>query len=92
MSSVQNIKINPDVIYQEVEGEVVLLNTESEKYFGLDSVGAKFWAIASETGNVNEIITRMYDIFDVERDRLTNDINILIKKMIDGGVLSGSAE
>ncbi|NRD90034.1 PqqD family protein [Sphingopyxis sp. BSNA05] len=80
MLLVQNIKINPDVIYQEVEGEVVLLNTESEKYFGLDYVGAKFWAIASETGNVNEIITRMYDIFDVERDRLTNDINILIKK------------
>ena len=34
----QHIQIAPDVLFQEVGGETVLLDLESEHYFGLDAV------------------------------------------------------
>lgn len=83
-----NVKINPDVIYQNIEGEVVLLNTENEKYFGLDHVGAKFWEIAHTTCDVAEIIEQMQDIFDVDHARLTKDIDVLIERMIKFNIVS----
>ena len=34
---------NPDVIYRTVEGGAVLLSTEQEVYYGLNTVGAYIW-------------------------------------------------
>ncbi len=92
MNTTQNIKINPDIIYQEIEGEVVLLNEESEKYFGLDHVGAKFWEIANTTQDVDDIIRQMQNIYDVDSERLAKDINMLIDKMVEHEIVFKSTE
>jgi hypothetical protein len=34
---------SPEVLVQELEGEAVLLNLASERYFGLDDVGTRIW-------------------------------------------------
>ena len=39
----QTIAHSPNVISQEVSGETVLLDLDSEHYFGLDSVGTRIW-------------------------------------------------
>ena len=41
----QTITLSPDVISQEVSGETVLLDLESENYFGLDAVGTRIWQL-----------------------------------------------
>ena len=37
----QSISLSPDVISQEVSGETVLLDLQTENYFGLDEVGTR---------------------------------------------------
>ena len=39
----QTVTLSPEVISQEVSGETVLLDLESENYFGLDEVGTRIW-------------------------------------------------
>ena len=42
------IRINDDVLFQELHGEGVLLNLKTGVYFGLDPVGRRIWQLAQE--------------------------------------------
>ena len=44
----QTITLSPEVISQEVSGETVLLDLQSENYFGLDEVGTRIWQLINE--------------------------------------------
>jgi hypothetical protein len=37
--------VNPAVVFADLDGEVVLLNTETGVYFGLEGAGALIWAM-----------------------------------------------
>ena len=39
------VSVNDDVLFQELDGEGVLLNLKTGVYFGLDSVGARVWQL-----------------------------------------------
>ena len=39
-----------DVLFQELNGEAVILDLASERYFGLDGVGTRFWELISHAG------------------------------------------
>ena len=46
----QRFTVSPDVLFQEVSGEMVLLDLASESYFGLDEIGARKFAPAKTGG------------------------------------------
>ena len=70
----QTITLSPDVISQEVSGETVLLDLESEHYFGLDEVGTRIWQLAQETDDLNAIYQTLLAEYDVAENRLQQDL------------------
>jgi hypothetical protein len=46
------ITVSPEVLFQEVGGEAVLLDLKSESYFGLDDVGMRIWQLLQEQGSL----------------------------------------
>ena len=40
------------VLVRELEGESVLLNLDSEAYFGLDEVGTRMWAVLTTSPTI----------------------------------------
>jgi hypothetical protein len=65
------LKVSSDVLWYDLEGELVLLNTGTGRYHGLDSVGGFiFRALASNQGvpELVESLTKQYDVgVDVAR-------------------------
>lgn len=60
---------------QEVDGELVLLDTRSDHYYGLDSVGKTFWeTIETNKGDIEKSITDLLEIFDVDEATLRRDM------------------
>ncbi len=53
------IKIDPNVLTQELEGEAVLLNLTDEHYFGLDDIGLRFWQLLEQHGNSMDVVQQM---------------------------------
>ena len=62
----QVVTLSPDVISQEVSGETVLLDLNSEHYFGLDEVGTRIWQLIDSSGNLQEIYDTMLNEYEVE--------------------------
>jgi hypothetical protein len=52
------VKVNDDVLFQELQGEAVLLNLKSGVYFGLDPVGTRIWQLFAEHELLAEIRRR----------------------------------
>lgn len=74
----QTISVSPTVISQEVAGETVLLDLESECYFGLDAVGTRIWQLIGEHGDLRRIFSTLLEEYEVEEAQLLEDLKALI--------------
>ncbi len=73
---------------QELDGEAVLLNLESERYFGLDDVGTRVWQHLLEQRRLERVCEEMQKEFDVDESRLRADILQLVEELIEAGIVT----
>jgi len=83
----QTIALSPDVISQEVSGETVLLDLESENYFGLDEVGTRIWQLIKETNDLNTIYNTLLKEYEVSGERLQQDLTTLLTEIEGLGLI-----
>ena len=82
------MKPSPNVVTQEIEGELVLLDLSGERYFSLDSVGARIWQLLGEQdGDVDRVVADMLSEFDVDEPTLRRDIDALLKRLDEARLL-----
>jgi len=84
----QTIALSPDVISQEVSGETVLLDLESENYFGLDEVGTRIWQLIKETNNLSLIFDTLMGEYEVTEERLQQDLTVLLTEIEGLGLIT----
>jgi len=83
----QTVIFSPEVISQEVSGETVLLDLESECYFGLDAVGTRIWQLIRASGDLRTIYSTLLDEYDVEETQLRADLEALITDASERGLI-----
>lgn len=84
----QSFTVSSDVMFQEVAGETVLLDLESEAYFGLDEVGTRVWALLNEGKSAGEIVDSLLGEYEVERSELEKDVNTLLEQLLIAGLVT----
>jgi hypothetical protein len=88
LTKTQRIAIAPDVLYQELDGESVLLNLTNETYFGLDDVGTRIWQLLVEQGNVEAVLAQMQTEYEVDEVTLQADLTRLLAELNEAGLVS----
>ncbi|MEN8213590.1 MAG: PqqD family protein [Pseudomonadota bacterium] len=88
MNMNQRVTLSSEVLSQEVSGETVLLDMQSESYFGLDEVGTRIWQLLQEKEDLQAVFDAMLVEYDVETDRLERDLEELIARLEEAGLLS----
>ena len=84
----QTVTLSPDVISQEVSGETVLLDLNSENYFGLDEIGTRIWQLIEASGNLQEIYDTLLAEYEVSPDQLLEDMELLLGDIEKAGLVS----
>lgn len=82
------VKIDSNVLLQELDNEAVLLNLSDEHYFGLDDIGLRFWQLLEEYGNSNDVISQMKIEYAAPEETLHKDLGKLIVELESAGLLS----
>ncbi len=78
----------PDTVFaQEVEGEMVLLDMESENYFGLDEVGTSIWQAMQEKSTLKEVFEVLLEQYEVEPEMLEHDLSDFVGKLLESGLV-----
>jgi hypothetical protein len=75
------------VLLQQVGEESVLLDLKTERYFGLDSVGTRMWETLAKADNVEAAYQELLSCYEVDAGRLRQDMETLVGKLVESGLL-----
>lgn len=79
--------VPPHVLIRHLDGESVLLNLESERYFGLDAVGTRMWELVTAEPSVGNAFEKLLAEFDVEPEALRTHLTELLSGLVENGLL-----
>jgi hypothetical protein len=83
----QTVVLSPEVISQQVSGETVLLDLDSENYFGLDEVGTRIWQLLQETGQLQVVYDTLLAEYAVAPEQLLQDLEKLLSEIQAAGLI-----
>ena len=78
----------PDgVLISHLQEESVILNLESERYFGLDDVGTRFLTVLTTSQTIEAAYETLSSEYDVDPQVLRQDLVALVENLVDQGLL-----
>ena len=81
------IRVHQDVVWRDVDGEIVLLNVVTGQYFGLDDVGSRVWFLLQQDGDAGTSLEtlgqRVVAEFEVDGPTAIADLTALLQQLLD---------
>ena len=81
------VTVPDDVLISHLQEESVILNLDSERYYGLDDIGTRFLSVLTTSDSIETAYDRLRHEYDVDPQVLRADLVALIEKLIDQGLL-----
>ncbi len=75
------------VLVRFLDQEAVLLNLETEQYFGLDEIGTRMWQLVTGSPSIDAAYQELLAEFDVEAEMLHSNLAELLSRLVDSGLL-----
>jgi coenzyme PQQ synthesis protein D (PqqD) len=76
------------VLVRHLDGESVLLNLETEKYFGLDAMGTRMWELLTGLPRIEAAYKALSDEFEVDPELLRAHLAELLDLLVENGLLN----
>lgn len=71
-----------------LDKESVLLNLETERYFGLDETGTRMWQVVTASPSIDAAYQQLLEEFDVDAQLLRVNLSDLLDRLAENGLLS----
>lgn len=73
---------------QIIDDEMVILDTQSENYFGLDAMGSVMWQILQQNPSINDLKNALLEQYEVDENILQADIEKFIQQLEQNKLIS----
>jgi hypothetical protein len=87
VSFADRAEVLPHVLVRFLDKESVLLNLETERYFGLDETGTRMWQVVTAAPSIDAAYQELQNEFDVESELLRLHFTELLGRLVDNGLL-----
>ena len=81
------VKVPDDVLISNLQGESVILNLDSERYYGLDDVGTRFLSVLTTSDSIEAAYELLRHEYDVDAHVLRQDLLELVEDLVKQGIL-----
>jgi hypothetical protein len=81
------MRLSPDVVFRDLEGEAVILDLASGRYFGLNAVGTRIWTLLDQGTSIEEIVRTVAEEYDADADEIDRDVKALIEDLSSRGLI-----
>ena len=78
---------NPDVVSQELEGEIVLVHLQTNRIYALNSTAARLWQLLQRGIGIEGIRDVLGREFDVEPRELEREVEALLAELATQGLV-----
>ncbi len=87
VSLADRVTVPAHVLVRFLDKESVLLNIETERYFGLDETGTRMWQLVTAAPSVDAAYLQLLDEYDVEAELLRSNLTDLLSRLVENGLL-----
>lgn len=81
-------QIPQTVFIQEIDDEVILLDTTTQEYFSLNEVGKNIIDLISENLTKDQIVEELSNIYEVDRIQIEKDLINFAKLLEEKGLIT----
>ena len=74
------------LITADMDGETVMMDIETGKYYNLGRTGGDIWKILENHHTVDRIVDEMMEIYDVERSVCEEQTKNFLAQLINAGI------
>ena len=92
ISFADRIEVPDEVLISGLQGESVILNLNSERYFGLDEVGTRMLSVLNDAESIQAAYETLREEYDVEDEILRHDLISIIEQLVELGVVKITRE
>jgi Coenzyme PQQ synthesis protein D (PqqD) len=69
------------VLFRDLDGEAVLLDSTRGTYFGLNEVGTRAWALLAGGATLAEALAALLADFEAPREQVWPDLQALVREL-----------
>ena len=92
MTPETNVTPSPDVVHTSLQnGEAVLLNIKTRKYFSLNQTGAAIWALLEEGRQPVDIAASLIQRYEVSAEMAASSVDDLLQELMENGLICQKA-
>jgi len=77
-----------NVLIRFLDQESVLLNLNTERYFGLDSVGTRMWQLVTAAESIEAAYSQLIDEYDANPQILRANLSDLLDRLAENGLIT----
>jgi hypothetical protein len=81
------VKLPDDVLISSLQEESVILNLDTERYFGLDDVGTRMLSVLITSTSIEAAYNLLRREYEVDEDVLKQDLLALVDQLVDQGLI-----
>lgn len=70
-----------------LDDEIVVLNMNDSKYYGLNGIGAFIWRSIEEPDRVSAVVDAVFDNFEVSRENCEEDVLVFLHELRNAGLI-----
>jgi hypothetical protein len=78
---------NNELVFQDIDGEVVMMDNVNGSYFGLDAIASRIWELIISPMSVTELVEVLTTEFDVDAQQCEADVLDFLNNMVEKGLV-----
>ena len=78
----------PGMLFNEIDGEVVMLSIENSEYYGMDKVGSRIWQLLENPMPFKDLVARLMEEYEVTEEKCRQETLDFVKKMTEKKLLN----
>lgn len=83
----QQIIQNSNYIASDMNGEKVMLDVQSGKYYNLGAIGGRIWDLSSTPVTVDGIVDVLTQEYDVSPETCKQQVTVFVQQMLNEGLI-----
>lgn len=87
VSFMDRVVVPSHVLVRFLDKESVLLNIETERYFGLDETGTRMWQLVTVAPKIEVAYQQLLEEYDVQPELLRENLTDLLARLVENGLL-----
>jgi len=85
------VRVPDGVLVSRLQEESVILNLDSERYFGLDDVGTRVLSVLTSADSIETAYASLLAEYDVDGPALRQDLLALVESLLQQGIIEVAA-